>query len=186
MTIFKLKDSGTATITPEEVLLEPFVITTGYLRFAVDNVTDCNGVYLNIGNKPRVGDLEGIFINCGESVIIKIDSPKKFIGAKIFSNLDKTTISFIGNGLAIMQPFQRNEYITLTGCVDDTYNREIDHIRVQHSHKDLIIIDVDTSELTECNSSFTINLSTRIAAKTSAGTALLNISQVIPEICQKS
>lgn len=185
MSIVKIKQTYPPVMfNTKESLSDPFNITTGYVRVAVDNngIEDdtSTGAFIDIGSTPTVGDCSGYLINNGTSEIIKIDAPKKFIGAKVFSNAHQTTISFIGNGLLQDNPFVVGEYITVTNCIDDAYNQSLVHVRIAQRTKDLLNLDIDLTGYPECNSALTINLSTRLAVRSFSGSGLLSIAEVHP------
>lgn len=184
MTIVRIKKTHSPIKYDESaVLSEPFIITTGYLRLSIDTTLqdkESACAYIEIGNNPTVREQNGFLINKGNSEIIKIAAPKKFVGARIFPNAHQTTISFIGNGIEQQNPFSVGDYITVTNCLDESYNQAVVHCRVVQSTKDCINLDIELTGYTESNSALVVNLSTRIAVCSVYGTGLLSVAEVHP------
>lgn len=184
MTILKInKCLPSIKFDESSYLSEPFIITTGYIRLAVDNSfadKESSAAYVEIGNNPQVDRGDGFLIPKGTSEIIKIAAPKKYIGAKVFPNAHQTTISFMGNGIEQPNPFLVGEYVTITKCLDDSYNQALIHIEIKQSTKDLINLDINLSGYIECNSAVVVNLSSRIAVCSAGGYGTLNMSEIHP------
>ena len=164
-------------------ITESFIINSGYLRFAIDSTypdKESASVLIKVGSESNFDDNSGYLITRENEAIIKIQSPKKFIGTKIYPNFSTTLIDFGNNGVNVDHPFKVGEFVTITNAVDDTYNQSIIGVPVVERFYNSIAIGIDLGAFTELNSSFTVNLATRVSYMSPRGSGLLNIAEVRP------